>query len=210
MISRRASIGSRGSPSTSTARPRRSPGTHAWRYRGVDRQGKRTGWSQVRRFTIPADRRGHADAAARELLTRSPKSHPRLFVRPEDLPRPAQVGPGIDARAVPESRCGLPCWPRLRRRPSRPKYPRHFLRPTRTGVWWSNREYTIRLRSTGPPPSVSRAGGEGIWRAGQAILLQCASRWDPTGDTGYRYNDEAGMPYNSRFARACVCLRPPE
>ena len=30
------------------------------------------------------------------------------------------------------------------------------------------------------------------------ILLECA-RWDPEGSTSRRYNDEAGMPYLSRF-----------
>ena len=32
------------------------------------------------------------------------------------------------------------------------------------------------------------------------ILLDCL-RWDPKGATGYLYNDEAGMPYNTRTAR---------
>ena len=30
--------------------------------------------------------------------------------------------------------------------------------------------------------------------------MECA-RWDPKGSTGYRYNDEAGMPYAYYFAR---------
>ena len=32
------------------------------------------------------------------------------------------------------------------------------------------------------------------------ILMDCA-KWDPLGATGYRYNDEAGMPYAYYFAR---------
>jgi len=32
------------------------------------------------------------------------------------------------------------------------------------------------------------------------LLMECAA-WDPVGSTGYRYNDEAGMPYAYYFAR---------
>ena len=33
-------------------------------------------------------------------------------------------------------------------------------------------------------------------------MLLAAAAWDPKGSTGYRYNDEAGMPYAYHFSRA--------
>ena len=37
-------------------------------------------------------------------------------------------------------------------------------------------------------------------------LLLAAAEWDPKGSTGYRYNDEAGMPYNYYFSRTYTFL----
>ena len=43
-------------------------------------------------------------------------------------------------------------------------------------------------------------GDEKYGAEAKRILMECA-KWDPKGSTGYRYNDEAGMPYNYYFSR---------
>ena len=35
-----------------------------------------------------------------------------------------------------------------------------------------------------------------------------AATWNPRGATGYRYNDEAGMPFAYHFSRAYTFLHP--
>ena len=46
----------------------------------------------------------------------------------------------------------------------------------------------------------SSSGNEAYGQLARRILLDCAA-WDPVGSTGYRYNDEAGMPYAYHFSR---------
>ena len=70
-----------------------APGRYYWRYRFNTKAGKSSNWSTVHRHR--ACRRGdtaHADAgpAAHE---RVPQGHPRLFLRPEDLPRLRELWP---------------------------------------------------------------------------------------------------------------------
>jgi hypothetical protein len=60
-----------------------SPGTYTWHYRGLDRQGNKTDWSQPRTFTIPQGAVAMPMPPRGELLARIPKTHPRLFIRPE-------------------------------------------------------------------------------------------------------------------------------
>ncbi|MGI6417942.1 MAG: DUF4962 domain-containing protein [Thermoguttaceae bacterium] len=183
-----------------------APGTHAWRYRGVDRQGKRTGWSQVRRFTIPADAVAMPMPPRGELLARIPKSHPRLFIRPEDLPRLRKLAQG----SMREQFLSLDAdCQKLLASPPPTAEPAKYPEGISYGgadwrkIWWGNREYTIRALDGAATLGFTRlvGGKKEYGELAKRILLQCA-RWDPTGATGYRYNDEAGMPYNSRFARA--------
>ncbi len=69
------------------------PGRYTWRYRGL--QGEQaTAWSQTRQFTIPAAATEMPMPARDELLARIPQSHPRLFLRPEQLARLRELAQG--------------------------------------------------------------------------------------------------------------------
>ncbi len=69
-------------------------GSYTWRYRGVDKNRVATNWSQERSFTI-ADSAVHLPLPRRaELVSRIPGSHPRLFVRPEEMPRLRELAKG--------------------------------------------------------------------------------------------------------------------
>lgn len=60
-------------------------GTWYWRFRGAG------GWSKVRSVVIPKDAVTFPLPSVEERQTVLPKTHPRLFLRPEDLPRIRQA-----------------------------------------------------------------------------------------------------------------------
>jgi len=70
------------------------PGIYTWRYRGKDKNGTYTNWSTARTFTIAADASAMPLPARQELIARIPKSHPRLFMRPENLGRLRELARG--------------------------------------------------------------------------------------------------------------------
>jgi hypothetical protein len=69
-------------------------------------------------------------------------------------------------------------------------------------LWWGARDAT--MRTLEPAATLGFAyqltGDRRFGEEAKRILL-AAAKWDPKGSSGYRYNDEAGMPYNYLFAR---------
>jgi len=180
-------------------------GEYAWRYRGTDTSGRKTEWSQVRTFQIADGAVAMPLPQREELLARIPKGHPRLFVRPEDLPRLRELAQGAmqDRLKGLEAQCV-----KLMKRPppteEPPKYPEGTVRLSDAWkkTWWGNRVYTLNALDGAATLAFTRllTGNEECGAAAKRILMECA-KWDPHGATGYRYNDEAGMPYASRFSR---------
>jgi len=180
-------------------------GKYTWRYRGLDQKGITTAWSRGRTFEIPADATEMPMPPRDELLKRIPRSHPRLFVRPEDLPQLRRLAKGSMSESFEQlvSQCE-----RLMKKPpptdEPPTYPPDVARKSeewRT-TWWGNRTYTIAALNGAATLGFTRllGGNEEYGLLAKRILLDCA-RWDPKGATGYRYNDEAGMPYAYYFSR---------
>ena len=181
-------------------------GKYTWRYRGKDEKGQYTNWSRARTFTIARDTAAMPMPAGGELLSRIPKTHPRLFVRPENLGQLRELArgkmKGNYERLVRE------CEKLLARPPSTEeptKYPKNMVRGSEAWrkVWWGNRTYTIRALNGAATLAFTRllGGKEKYGLEAKRILLECA-KWNPKGSTGYRYNDEAGMPYAYYFSRA--------
>ena len=181
------------------------PGRYVWRYRGTNRQGNQTGWSRPRTFTIPEDAAAMPMPPREELLARIPQDHPRLFVRPEDLPRLRQLAAGPLQRQYDDlvRRCE-----KLMKNPppteEPQKYPAGVTHKDERWreIWWGNREYTIAALDGAATLAFTQllGGKEEYGQLARRILLDCA-QWDPKGATGYRYNDEAGMPYAYYFSR---------
>ncbi|HUT94553.1 MAG TPA: DUF4962 domain-containing protein, partial [Thermoguttaceae bacterium] len=181
------------------------PGKYTWRYRGVDSEGNQTNWSRPRTFTIPDGAVAMPMPPREELLARIPKSHPRLFIRPEDLPRFGELARGAmkDRFEGLVARCEqLVKTPPPTEEP--PKYPPGTERLSEEWrkTWWGNREYTVKALDGAATLAFTRllGGKEEYGQLAKRILLDCA-KWDPKGATGYRYNDEAGMPYAYHFSR---------
>jgi hypothetical protein len=182
-----------------------SPGTYVWRYRGVTKAGEETNWSRSRTFTISNNAISMALPPRAALLARIPQSHPRLFVRPEDVPRLRALAEGSMGTQFAElvKRCDqLLADPPPTDEP--PKYGPQVVRNSDEWreIWWGNRTYTTRALDGAATLAFTRllGGREEYGKLAKQILMDCA-KWDPKGATGYRYNDEAGMPYAYYFAR---------
>lgn len=181
------------------------PGEYTWRYRGRTKAGDRTDWSQSRTFTISGDAVVMPLPPRDELLDRIPKTHPRLFIRPEDVPHLKALAAGelhAEFEAL-QARCdALLKDPPPTAEP--PKYGPQVVRNSEEWreIWWGNRTYTQRVLDGAATLAFTRllGGKDAYGHEAKRILLECA-KWDPVGSTGYRYNDEAGMPYNYYFAR---------
>ena len=182
-------------------------GAWSWRFRARWEDGSASAWSTARAFRIAEDA-GHLALPTQEaLLARIPQAHPRLFVRPEQIPDLKQRAQG-DLRAsfdglVTESE-KLMASPPPTAEP--PKYGPQSEMPRGSDawrkVWWGNRTYTSKALNAAATLAFTRllGGKEEYGHLAHRILMACA-QWDPKGATGYRYNDEAGMPYNYYFAR---------
>jgi len=183
-----------------------APGEWFWRFRFEDASGRRSAWSKVRRFVVPDGAVPLPMPARTELLTRIPKTHPRLFIRPEDVP-------ALRDRATKDLKPAFEalvrqCEKWLKKPPSTeepPRYPKGTVRLSeewRT-IWWGNRERTLAVLDTAATLAFTRliGGKEEYGQLARRLLLSAAG-WDPKGATGYLYNDEAGMPYAYAFSRA--------
>ncbi|MBN2476877.1 MAG: DUF4962 domain-containing protein [Pirellulales bacterium] len=182
-----------------------APGAYTWRYRGIDGKGNATAWSRPRSFAIAADAVSMPMPPRDELLGRIPASHPRLFLRPEDLPRLRRLAEGSMRDRY--DRLVAECERLLENPPPTaepPRYPPGMVRLSEEWrkIWWGNRTYTIAALNGAATLGFTRllGGKEEYGQLARRILLDCA-KWDPRGATGYRYNDEAGMPYAYYFSR---------
>ena len=181
------------------------PGEYVWRYRGKDSKGQYTNWSQARPFSIAGDAAAMPMPKREELIGRIPKNHPRLFMRPENVGHLRDLAKG---KMKGEYENLVKDCERLLAKPPAteepPTYPKGMERGSEEWrkIWWGNREYTIRALNGAATLAFTRllGGQENYGLEAKRILLECA-KWDPKGSTGYRYNDEAGMPYAYYFAR---------
>ncbi len=191
--------------------PRTFPtGQWFWRYRFRDARGTTSPWSVTRSFTLPGSAVPFPLPVRSELLSRIPTSHPRLFVRPEQLPRLRELARGElrDTYAALVRECD-----QLLKRPPPPaepaKYPKGMTRGSDEwrDLWWGNRTYTQRILNAAATLAFTRMlGGKEEYGQLAKKLLLVAAEWDPRGATGYRYNDEAGMPYAYYFSRTYTFL----
>ena len=182
------------------------PGAYTWRYRGTDEAGRSTNWSAHRTFRVADGAKKMPMPKREELLARIPKSHPRLFVRPEDLPKLREMAGGqLKDRyesLVTECEKILAAPPSTEEPPVYPPGTKSHDETWRK-IWWGNRvKVTKALNGAATLGFTYRlSGDERYGREARRILMECA-KWDPKGATGYRYNDEAGMPYAYYFSRA--------
>ncbi|GHT25921.1 oligo alginate lyase [Planctomycetales bacterium] len=183
-------------------------GSYSWKYRGFDKNKTAADWSIERKFTIPANAKQMPLPPREELFNRIPKEHPRIFVRPETITLLRQYS----KKELSGEYKGLVkrCDNLLKNPPDTtepPLYKAGKRVADELGTWWGNREKTIAvLENAALLAFVWNLNGEEKYAALSKKLLLETAKWNPKGATGYRYNDEAGMPYNYHFSRTYTFL----
>jgi len=181
---------------------------YTWRYRGFDKDGNATNWSKSRAFVVGEATKVMPLPQRPVLLARIPGQHPRLFVRPEWLDRYRELAKNElnEEFAAIKKRCdALLENPPVSEEP--PTYQPGNTYKEELDTWWGNRLKTIAVLENAALLAFAwQIDGEEKYAKLSHDLLMAAAGWDPVGATGYRYNDEAGMPYNYHFSRTYSLL----
>ncbi|MCX7826099.1 MAG: DUF4962 domain-containing protein, partial [Verrucomicrobiae bacterium] len=182
-----------------------APGTYYWRYRFTDARGRESNWSLTRSVVVSADAPAMPMPTRAQQRERVPRGHPRLFMRPEDLPRLRELARGRERKSFAQLRAEAD---RIIRAGPTPE-------PTELGsardkeneravkFWWPNREQTLKACDEAMTLAFvylitqEKTYGE----AARKWVLHLAS-WDPDGPTNFRLNCEAAKPMLYRPARA--------
>ncbi len=181
------------------------PGAWNWRVRYIDAKGTPSAWSSTRKFEIAPDASPEPMPEWKDLMAEVPKGHPRIFMRPEDVQayRARIAGDLKDEYADLIRQCDeLLKNPPSTEEPA--KYPENIKRPSKEwmALWWGNRLKV--LKTLGGAATLGFgykiSGDMRYGELAKKTLMECA-KWDPQGATSRPYNDEAGMPYMSRFSR---------
>lgn len=185
-------------------------GTYYWRYRAVDAAGEVSPASTVRTFTVPENAPQFPKPNRVRQEARIPDTHPRLFMRPEEVERYRELAAGPLAGAwagVREAAGKLLENPPGATEP--PKYPEgtEYKSEEWRKIWWGNRVYGISASNGAATLAFAWqiTGDERYAAAGRDLLLAIMD-WDPKGSTNYRYNDEAAMPLLYYPSRAYTWL----
>jgi hypothetical protein len=180
-------------------------GTYQWHYRFVTRTGAESGWSIRRGFTVPADATEFPMPTRAEQRERVPKGHPRLFLRPEDLPRLRELAKGREAGTFATLRANAdriiaagPTPEPEHMGSAREKENKELVK-----YWWPNRTQTEKACMEAETLAFVylMTGDKKYGEAARKWVLHLAS-WDPDGPTNFKLNCEAGKPMLFRPARA--------
>ena len=188
------------------------PGTYYWRFRFVSSEGEVSEWSTVRSFSLDASAVEFPMPDREDLLSRIPAQHPRLFVRPEGVAEFRDLA----ANRLESRWDGIvaECEKLLKSPPDTsepPKYPPDVKRGVNDDawrkIWWGNRERVVAVTNGAATLAFAYLLGRDERYAAEARrLILAACEWDPKGATGYRYNDEAGMPFAYYASRTYTWL----
>jgi hypothetical protein len=180
-------------------------GEWAWRFRATDAKGVASEWSSVRKFSIPTDAVTFPFPQRDELLSRIPTEHPRLFVRPEQMPALREKAKGELKFLFDSMKKQGDAW--LKKPPvvaEPPLYPPGTVSHSEQWRSYWHGAWGVAIAKLDP---AARLGflyqltqDKHYGELAVKILMEAAA-WDPKGSTGYLYNDEAGMPYNYLFSR---------
>jgi len=182
-----------------------APGTYYWRYRFTTKDGRTSSWSAVRSVVVPAEAAEFPMPTRLQQRERVLEGHPRLFLRPEDLPRLRELARGklasrfqpLVAEADRILRAGPTPEP-VHMGSARDKENQEAVK-----YWWPNREQTERACKEAETLAfvylITQEAKYG--EAARRWVLHLAA-WNPDGPTNFRLNCEAGKPMLYRPARA--------
>ncbi|MDO8542655.1 MAG: DUF4962 domain-containing protein [Opitutaceae bacterium] len=181
------------------------PGTYFWRYRCANAKGEASEWSIARRVEVPADAATLPMPTVAQQRAKVPPQHPRLFLRPEDLPRLRELARGRESDAFAALRRAADGYIKAGPTPE-PEHPgsaRDKNKPELIKYWWPNREQTEKACAEAETIAFVylMTGDKAYGEAARRWVLHLAG-WDPKGNTNFTLNCEAGKPMLYRPARA--------
>ncbi len=184
-----------------------------WRVRACLAKAKQqTGWTKPRAFEVADDAAPCPLPSKDEIFTRIPKGHPRLFARPETREMYLK---GLKTTYAKEW-AYLQRWCRqiLKNPPSTEEPPLYTAEESHkvNDEAWKRRWGSNYIRVAKITQQMSTLAfrwwldrDEASGALAQRIMTDLLT-WDPKGASGYRYNDEAGMPYFAQTARTYTFL----
>lgn len=182
-----------------------TPGKYVWRYRFQSEKGEDSNWSQTRRFTVPADAVAFPMPSKAQRAERMPKGHPRLFLRPEDLPRIRKAATGQHAEAfrrlVREADALIKAGPTPE--PEHLGSARDKENVEMVKYWWPNRAQTEKAcKEAETLAFVGLITGEPKYKQAARRWILHLAAYDPDGPTNFALNCEAAKPMLYRLPRA--------
>ncbi|HNX33637.1 MAG TPA: DUF4962 domain-containing protein [Kiritimatiellia bacterium] len=172
-------------------------GTWHWRYRFATAKKEVSDWSAARSVTLPADAVLYPMPSRAEQRARLPQRHPRLFMRPEDLPRLRAAATNAGPAAALFTSLRKEADKLIKQGPTPEPTQRGSARDKEDDeavkYWWPNRTTS------------DKAGQEAetlafVWLITQNPKYGDAARkftmalaaWDPDGPSNFKLNCEAG------------------
>ncbi|MCI0464807.1 MAG: DUF4962 domain-containing protein, partial [Gemmataceae bacterium] len=177
-------------------------GSYHWHYRVVRKDGSQSSWSRTRRFTIPVEAVRFPKPRREELEQRIPKDHPRLFLRPEEVPQ-LRAWAQADGRPVLQELCQQ-ADRLLQGKPTPEPTIRGTIRDPQTRTqWWPNREQALKACTEAETLALAYLlTGQKSYGAGARRWILHLASWDPDGPTNFALNCEAAKPLLHRLPRA--------
>jgi hypothetical protein len=176
-----------------------APGTYHWRYRIETRDGKTSDWSVRRSFVAPPDAAPFPMPTRAEQRERVPKEHPRLFLRPEDLPKlPEAASSKSFAKLRAEADRLLAAEPT-----PEPATMGDLKDPKTAADWWPNRVQTMKACQEAETLAfVYLLTREAKYGEGARKWIRHLCTWNLDGPTNFGINCEAAKPILHRLPRA--------
>jgi hypothetical protein len=177
-----------------------------WRYAALDAEDRPSNWSKVRSFTLAQGAVANPLPPFAELCARIPRDHPRLLLRPGDIPHLRDLTTGGLAEHWRSILAQAGKW--IENPPDATEPP---LYPEGTNVkgeawkkiWWGNHDRSMAAGEAAATLAfVYLLSGEEKYGQASHDLVMAVAQWDPQGATEYEYNDEAAMPLLYLTARA--------
>jgi hypothetical protein len=182
-----------------------APGRYYWRYRFETKDRQTSNWSATRSVTVPPDAAEFPMPTRAQQRDRIPQGHPRLFMRPEDLPRLRAAAQGKEADRFAKLRAEADRYIVAGPTPepahlgsARDKDNKELVK-----YWWPNREQTMRACQEAETIALVylMTGEEKYSEAARRWVLHLTA-WNPDGPTNFRLNCEAAKPLLYRLPRA--------
>lgn len=180
-------------------------GDYSWRYRFHTSSNETSDWSSVRRFKITNFTTSFPLPTKAERPNLIPKGHPRLFVRPEDLPslREAAKGRSKEEFRTIQAAADLLLKQPPTSEPSKLGSSRDKKDLEQIANWWPNRVQTLQACTEAETLAfvymITQERKYGIAARERILAL---SSWNPDGPTNFKLNCEAAKPLLHRISRA--------